>query len=498
MSQAKTSSGNKHQAAIQAAQRTRTRNIIITVAVIVALALIITPLAMYANGSIYRVRKVATVGDESFSVADYNYFFSTAYMSTYQSYYSIYGDYTSYIIDTSTALDEQQYNESQTWADHFSEQALTNMQTAAMLCSEAKSAGFTLSEEQQAELDSIIDSLATTASQYGYTSSGYLSAAYGSGVTQDVFERCMTMSYTADAYSDSVLDGMTYTADELQAQYDADPTAYDTVTFHLFLVPAAAEGDESTEDAMAAAKAKADEMAANVTDTQSFGAYTRELCSEDSLSDYESDDATIQHYIRYSSVQSYEYGSWLFEDGRTAGDTMVVEASSGYQVVMFLSREDLHYNLVSVRHILVQPETDEETGEATDETWEAARETAEAILAEYKAGEQTEDAFSALGDTKAAESDSISSNGYSNVHKGQMVSAFNDWCFAGHSAGDTGIVKTSYGYHVMYFVGEGEEYWTQTITEELQSEAYSAWQSEKLELYPITTNSSALRMGRHS
>ena len=34
-----------------------------------------------------------------------------------------------------------------------------------------------------------------------------------------------------------------------------------------------------------------------------------------------------------------------------------------------------------------------------------------------------------------------------------MVAEFNDWCFdTSRKTGDYGLVKTSYGYHVMYFV----------------------------------------------
>ena len=35
-----------------------------------------------------------------------------------------------------------------------------------------------------------------------------------------------------------------------------------------------------------------------------------------------------------------------------------------------------------------------------------------------------------------------------------MVESFDAWCFdSSRKPGDTGIVKTNYGYHVMYFVG---------------------------------------------
>ncbi len=494
------SSTNKHQAARAAAKKAKTKKILITVAVVLAAVLIITPLALFANGSVYRLANAATVGDIKFSVAEYNYFYQTSFVNTYNNFYNTYGEYASQLLDPDTPLDEQTYSDGVTWADHFRDAALSDMQEVAMLYSEARAAGFALSDEQQADLDSLISSVTDTASAYGYSTAGYLSSVYGSGMTEKLFRRCVTMAYTAQAYSGTILDGMTYAADELQARYDADPKQYDTVSFHLFLVPSVVTEDGSEEDAMAAAKVNADEMAANVTDTASFAEYVRKLCSEDDLDSYADDAATIQHYVKYSVVSSYEFGDWLFDSARAAGDTYVAEASGGYQVVMFLDREDTHYNVVNVRHILIMPETDEETGAATDETWAAAEEKANQLLADWKAGEATEASFAALVADNSADSGSTSNGGlYEGIYKGQMVTPFNDWCFdEARVPGDAGVIKTSYGYHVMYFVGEGGEYWTETLTTELQNEEYSAWEAEKLALYPITTNASGLRMGRHS
>ena len=58
-----------------------------------------------------------------------------------------------------------------------------------------------------------------------------------------------------------------------------------------------------------------------------------------------------------------------------------------------------------------------------------------------------------------------------------MVSAFNNWCFdENRKPGDTGIVETSYGYHVMYFVGQAEDtYRTYLIKNDLASEDYNNW-----------------------
>lgn len=114
---------------------------------------------------------------------------------------------------------------------------------------------------------------------------------------------------------------------------------------------------------------------------------------------------------------------------------------------------------VDVRHILVQitgGTTDEEGNTTyTDEEWAACEEKAQAILDEWLAGEKTEDSFAALATEKSEDPGSQANGGlYERVTEGQMVAPFNDWCFdASRKTGDYGLVKTDYGYHVMYFVG---------------------------------------------
>ncbi|MBO4914151.1 MAG: peptidylprolyl isomerase, partial [Oscillospiraceae bacterium] len=92
-------------------------------------------------------------------------------------------------------------------------------------------------------------------------------------------------------------------------------------------------------------------------------------------------------------------------------------------------------------------------------------ETANSLLNEYSAGARTEEAFAALATANSTDTGSTSNGGlYENVYKGQMVAPFEDWCFdASRQSGDTGIVKTDYGYHVMYFVGRSSYPYWQTI-----------------------------------
>ena len=69
-----------------------------------------------------------------------------------------------------------------------------------------------------------------------------------------------------------------------------------------------------------------------------------------------------------------------------------------------------------------------------------------------------------------------------------MVQAFNDWCFdSSRKSGDTGIVESTYGYHVMYFVGTSDiTYRTSLIESDLRSADVAAWQEEMVNALTIT------------
>ena len=90
---------------------------------------------------------------------------------------------------------------------------------------------------------------------------------------------------------------------------------------------------------------------------------------------------------------------------------------------------------------------------------QAALDALKTIEEEWLNGEASEESFAALAAEKSDDPGSVATGGlYEDIYKGQMVQGFNDFCFAGHEKGDTGIVygeSGAYsGYHLIYFVGE--------------------------------------------
>ena len=144
------------------------------------------------------------------------------------------------------------------------------------------------------------------------------------------------------------------------------------------------------------------------------------------------------------------------------------------------------YPSVAVRHILVKAEAAED-GTYTDEAKEAAKTRAEEILKEWEDGDKTEESFAALAEQYSEDTGSNTNGGlYENVLQGQMVEEFDAFCFdESRKSGDTGVVygeSTSYaGYHVMYFVGEGDPETNETGRNYIASEKMNTWLTELTE-----------------
>lgn len=124
----------------------------------------------------------------------------------------------------------------------------------------------------------------------------------------------------------------------------------------------------------------------------------------------------------------------------------------------------------------------------------AAYKKAQDILLEYLKGSKTEDSFSKLAAKYTEDSNGEQGGLYEEVTDGQMVPQFNDWSLAeGRKAGDVGIVETTYGYHIMYFVGRHEngDAWKNGVLTTLSDADFTDYSDELLkgDSYAITVKS---------
>ena len=394
-----------------------------------------------------RGAKAYTVNGETFTAADVSYY----YRNSYNSFVSQNESMISYYFDTQKDLREQEYPGGGTWFDYFADRALTTIDSVSAIAKQAKADGFTAEEEETAALENNYSYIDIYAAAKGYSREQYLQAYYGPLMTTKVFERNVRMSALAEAYSTAYEDSLVYSDADIQAAYDADPAAYQSadIEFATFTYTAESDAtDDQKEDLLAGVKDTADTALERLNAGESLDAIAEDL-------------EGAYYAMPYVSNGTSDLLTWAFDDARMSGDTAVLPYSTnGYYVALFHGRARNDYHAVSVRHILVETE-----------------EIAQSVLDQYLAGEQTEEAFGMLAAQYSSDSNASSGGLYENFPRGQMVAPFESWAYdSARKAGDTDIVQTDYGYHVMYFVGTSDTpYWKVAAEHDLHVAAYNEW-----------------------
>lgn len=203
---------------------------------------------------------------------------------------------------------------------------------------------------------------------------------------------------------------------------------------------------------------------------------------------------SVEDYLRFMEIyyHGYNYYNDFYKNATATPEE--IEA-------MFAEHEDEYAangltketKSVDVRHILIYPEgaTSETVRTETfpEEAWTAGEANAQAILDQWLAGEKTEESFAALAGEFSQDPGSAANGGlYTGVYVGQMVQNFNDWCFdPARQVGDYGIVRTEFGFHIMFYSGE-EFLWTKTVEQDVISTKTNDMVNAALEKHPLTVS----------
>lgn len=196
------------------------------------------------------------------------------------------------------------------------------------------------------------------------------------------------------------------------------------------------------------------------------------------------------YLLTYYTAVNY-YKNVLYGESANALTDAEIEAYYDENAQSYIDQGVTKVNNVSVRHILIQPEGEKDSdGNYSDEAKAAAKAEAERILALWQA-DPTEDNFKTLALEYNQDPGSKDNGGlYEDFQPGKMVTEFNDWCFAeDRNVADYGIIKTSYGYHIMYMSGVSDElYWKSVVKEAYLNEQASALLDEICARYPVTSD----------
>ena len=342
----------KQQAAQEAAKKEKKYKLtaaVVSIAVVVFIAFSLY-IGLYLPRHAPRTKAALEIGEHKITAAEMNFY----YMDGVYAFLNQNSSFLSYLLDTSVPLDQQYYDEENgvTWANYFLDEAAKTAATYYAMYDDAVAAGQGLTEEQSASIDADLESMKETLStNNAYTGfNNYLEQSYGKGCDEATYRHYLEVQTVAEAWSTAYEDSLTYSDEEVESAYQADPNRYTSVTYRSFYMSKSyfeeELGDDATEEeqaaadaaALEAAKAQAEAMAeACKGDEAAFAQWARDNAPEGSQDTYADDDTTLSREISYENASSYGR-DWFYDSARQPGDTAVIRSELGFHIVYFRGR----------------------------------------------------------------------------------------------------------------------------------------------------------------
>lgn len=442
---------------------------------------------------------VATVDGQKISIGMYDYYYASIV-----SYYEQYASYGYYSLDTTKDYSKQYTTDDDgnkiSWQKFFETEALKEVEQITTYYSKALEEGVTLTSAQKKTIDKQISTLKDSASQNDVSLDQYIKANFGTYCSEDTIRIMLEQYYLSANYKGKFKSEAKVTDNDVDKYYNDHKNDYKKIEFYYIASPYDATDDNSKNESIKTAE----KIMAKMKDKKSVIALVPEVYSSyiDSQvkSSMEQDSTLTEKKAREEAVKSYEsnvvttvsgsdspfddkMNTWLFSDDTKVGSKKYyIDESAGYiYIVLKTSKASVEEDeTYTVRHILVAPEsgsnsssnTSEKT-EYTDEQWAAAKKKADSILAEFNKTDKSEYEFAKLAEQYSTDSASTSSGSndsfgglYESVTLGQMVPDFEKWSIDdSRKYGDTGIVKSDYGYHIMFFINDCPEYQSKIIAQ---------------------------------
>lgn len=446
----------------------------------------------YDGGADVNAEKIS-VYTENFKLtnADMLYIVTASYanfVSTIEYYGIYYGiSLESLGLDTSKSIKDQECTFDEfdgSWYDYFYRDAKTTVDEMLAVCEAAKAAGHTMTADEEKQIEDALAEISENAKEANLTVDAYLEETYATGITSQVVTTIMEYSLYATSYLTKIQNDADVSDAALEAKYNENPNAVDTVDFILCsfdyndLIPEDAD-DEAKEEAKNRCRTLASEIAKATTEEEFVSKLKEALISDFGQTAEEAEESVAAITYKGQSYSEDVVLDWAFGD-IAAGNTKVFEDEETSMVAacFFIGRNGKSEapSLRDVYHILFSSDTYEDDSVVNK------------VYNDWVANGASLEEFKTLASKYTEDPGSQKTGGlYEDVEPNQMVAEFNDWLFdPARQVGDHGIVITQHGWHIMY-AGEGEGVqWKDTVTELIRSEAVSAVQKSSQETYKVT------------
>lgn len=435
----------------------------------------------------------------------------------FNSYYQNRRDAYAYQgLDVTKDLKDQYYDEENniTWFDFFMNETKKYLGQVLVMCEAAREDGIELDNTDMESVKTTMDSIRSAANAAGESFEDYIVKHFSENITEADLENYLQLTALSSKYYTKVYNGFTYTDADYEKCFEENKTSYQYADFlkFNFVFPTDSEDSDSSkskENAAAAEKAKAyaEDLAKCKTEKE-FKNYVRKYLtdnpdvitsnSESSMSDIEV-KAAIEAAVDGTLMKKYPYevtsdgGKWVFDLARKEYDSTVIKNTNSYTTFLLLKPAYRDESISrSVRHILFTPKSYGGEGQVMEIAFQKANE----VYNDWKNNDPTEEHFAELAKQYSDDGGSKENGGlYENVKQGDMVTNFNNWLFnESRKPGDSGIVQTEFGYHIMYYIGEDSTpTWKKSMDTLMRQDSFNEKFEEISQKYTVEYNDSAIQ-----
>lgn len=463
------------------------RNAIIYTVIGIVAAIAVAALLVWDSGVIQKHTTALSVGSMNYNVTDLNYYYFTSY-STYAA------NATSYGLDTSRPLDEQEVSDGYTWDQMLKDSAVDMLTDVSVLYQEAMAESFELSQDGQDQVAIAINNASSYASLYGVSEKYYLESTYGKYMTMKDLERILTQYQTSQEYAQYKGTSFDVSDEEIQAFYNENASELDTIDYNCYLVGfdrTETDADGNTVDldeaTVEANRAEAEAHAQEILDALVAG--DKEGAASLAETFGATDDSNMSG-ISYSG-----FADWMADTSHQAGSYGLVENKSatnedqviGYFAIYINDRYLDDYTGVDVRFIRTTATADDE-GNYDMESLENEINT---VIQRFEETDKTAEDFGDLADNYSFDAATYPGGLRENVSKNAYNDEITEWLFSDErQEGDYRAFtdEENHTCYLFYFIGhEDTPYWRTVCYTNVQSEKYYAWLDEVTPNYPAET-----------
>lgn len=435
--------------------------------------------SLYVQEYLYRNTTAVTVGNRNLSPAEYNFYYYRSYLEFLNTVgtSAVFGEMSvpedpEQLAQTVMQVDEN--GNEITWEEFFTARAEKLIEKTFLYYDLAMRNGFAITQDIRDQVDYDFEEKVWFEAENLDQSSveNYLRNNFGIGMTGALFKEHLLMLHVANAYAAECEANVPIPQTVLDDYYQENANQCEAVTYRMFYLSGKGDTAAQQEKNMALAKQRAEELAAQVTDEESF----IRLCRE-----YEIYNTAASHWQGASTVRTDQVRyalshvrSWLESEDPVPGDLRIAQATNGYYILMLLDRSDNSEKSVNIMYFTLSGDN--------------AVSTAKTFLSAFESTDRSREIFFRMSEDKRdinynqAGYHWISSITYRRQTPILIPACMRQWCFdQPRTAADSAYFVVEDGtVYVAYFESYDDLCSRVIAANDLRSAYFEAWEAENV------------------